>query len=378
VAAYGTGPRPRIASAILPVVGNLGPVSWCRVARLELCGASPWPPFARESGRGGGIVFGQSVPSEGLAVEDCVVHDVPGPGVAFHAGPSAGTVFRGWTVSGCEVYNASTGITAGGPWPPGGNPWKFHERFAVRDCRVHDIGTDGIVLSHCRDGVIERCTAWRTGIGRTRRSPVGIWFFQALRCVIQHCESFDNHTAGCTADGGGFDLDGGAVDCVMQYNYSHDNDGAGYLICSYDPVNAPCTGCVTRYNLSVNDGRANDYGAILFWQAHHCETHHNTCVTRISPALKFTSETHGNVFADNVFVVDAKDDIAVVKSAFALDRNRFRRNVYWRTGGRPRFELPGRPRLDVRGFARLAGGEGDRVADPGCALVGAFRRLVRV
>jgi hypothetical protein len=365
VAAYGAGPRPRLAPRGVTVVTNEGPVSWWRLARLELCGAEPWAPYAREGGRTAGIAIHQTVLSEGLLIEDCVVHDVSGPGIAFHAGDSAGTVFRGWTVAGCEVYHASTGITAGGPWPPGGDPWKFHEKFAVRDCRVHDIGTDGIVLSHCRDGVIERCTAWRTGIGRTRRTPVGIWFFQALRCVIRLCESFDNHTAGGKADGGGFDLDGGAVDCSMLGNYSHDNDGAGYLVCSYDPVNAPCTGCSTLGNVSVNDGRANDYGAILFWQAHHCRTERNLCVTRISPGLKFTSETHGNVFADNVFVVDTRSDVAVLKSTFPVDGNTFRGNRWWRTGGRPRFELPGHRRLDLRGYARLTGATGERVTNPG-------------
>jgi len=375
VSAYGTGPRPRLAPRGVAVVANEGPVSWWHLKRLDIGGAEPWAPWGQRGGRIGGIVIGQAEPSRGLLIEDCVVHDVPGPGIALHAGPAGGTVFSDWSVAGCEVYHAATGITCGGPWPPGGNPWQFHERFAVRDCRVHDTGTDGIVLSHCRDGVIERCTAWRTGIGRTRRTPVGIWFFQALRCVIRLSESFDNHTAGGHADGGGFDLDGGAVDCAMLDNYSHDNDGAGFLICSYDPVNAPCTGCVTRGNVSVNDGRANDYSSILYWQAHYCRTERNLCVTRISSPLKFISPTRGHSISDNVFVVDAEADIPVLKSAFALDANAFRRNRWWRTGGRPRFELPGRTRLDLRGYARLTGATGDRVANPG--VEGAVGRELR-
>jgi hypothetical protein len=212
--------------------------------------------------------------------------------------------------------------------------------------------------------VIEGCTAYRTGIGLTRRTPVGIWFFQAHRCVIQYCESYDNHTAGGHADGGGFDLDGGAVDCVMQYNYSHDNDGAGYLICSYDPKNAPCTGCVTRFNLSVNDGRANDYPAILFWQAYDCLTYNNTCVTRVSSPLKFISPTWGHVVANNLFVVDSKTDIPVFKSAFPVHRNRFTNNLYWRTGGRARFAIaPWKP-MEFSKYREHLGGTGEIVADP--------------
>ncbi len=361
---YGDGPRPRIAVRGVTAVANDGPVSWWRIARLDVCGAVPRDPHELGGGPQGGIVLSQSTRSDSLLIEDCVVHDVAGPGIALWAGQSPDTVFADWTVADCEVYHAGTGITCGGPWPPGEDPWRFHQNFAVRDCRVHAIGTDGIVLSHCRGGVIEGCTAWRTGVGRTKRTPVGIWYFQALRCVIQYCESFDNHCAGGHADGGGFDVDGGAVDCTMQYNYSHDNDGAGYLICSYDPLNAPTSGCVTRYNLSVNDGRAHDYPAILYWQAVNCPTYNNTCITRVSSPLKFTSETWGHLIANNLFIVDGKADIPLVKSKFALDRNEFRNNLYWRTGGRARFEVQDRTRLDLRGFTAAVGGKGDRVADP--------------
>lgn len=364
IGAYGQGPRPRLAVRDRHVVTNDGPVSWWRITRLDIAGAAALDPYGRTSGAQGGIIFRQSEPSIGLVVEDCVVHDVAGAGIAFWAGRVPGTVYTGWTVTGCEVYHAGTGITCGGPWPPGSDPWRFHEGLTVRDCRVHDIGTDGIVLSHCRDGVIEHCTVWRTGIGRTKRTPVGVWFFQAQRCVIQFCESFDNHTAGGHADGGGFDLDGGAVDCVMQYNYSHDNDGAGYLVCSYDPKDAPCVNCTTRFNLSVNDGRANDYGSILFWQAYYCRTYNNTCITRVASPLRFTSDTWGNLFANNLFVVDAKTDIPAVKSSFGIDRNEFKNNLYWRTGGRVRFEVQEARKLDFRGFEKLVRGSGERTGDP--------------
>ena len=62
--------------------------------------------------------------------------------------------------------------------------------------------------------------------------------------------------------GAGFDLDGGVTNSLLQYNYSHDNDGAGYLIYAYP--NAPHTfrGNVVRYNISQNDGRKHQYAGI--------------------------------------------------------------------------------------------------------------------
>jgi hypothetical protein len=364
---YGPGPKPRLVSAKFPIISNDGPVSWWHVKGLELRGAAPYDPHGREPGRDGGIAFYQSAPSVGMVVDDCVVHDISGTGIAFAAGAAGKTVFRDWLVTGCEVYNAGMGIASHGPWPPTSDMDRFHRchsGFRVANCRTHDIATDGIVLSHCRDGVIEHCTAWRTGIGRTKRTPVGIWFFMARRCVIQFCESFDNHPAGGKADGGGFDLDGGCVECVMQYNYSHDNDGAGYLICSYDPVNAPCTGCITRFNVTVNDGRMNDYPAILFWQAVDCLTYNNTCITRISSPLKFTSDTSGHLIANNIFVVNSKADIPVVKSPFGVSANMFRNNLYWRTGGKARFEVKSARDMDMKSFAALVQSRGELCANP--------------
>jgi hypothetical protein len=242
--------------------------------------------------------------------------------------------------------------------------FRCHAGFQVDGCRVHDIATDGIVLYYCQDGVIERCTAWRTGIGKWHRTPVGIWYFMAAHCVIQFCESFDNHPAGGHADGGGFDLDGGCVDCTLQYNYSHDNAGAGYLVCSYDPKTAPCLRCTVRFNLSVNDGRMNDFAAIQFWQADDCRVYNNTCVTRVGHGLKFASETKGNLFANNLFLVGSGADTACVKSPFAIAANRFRNNLYWRLDGKPRFEVLDRLRLSWREFQALAGTRGERCAAP--------------
>lgn len=299
-----------------------------------------------------------------MVIEDCLIHEVDGAGIVFSAETGGITVFDSWTVRDCEVFNAGTGITTHGPWPPGKNADRCHSRFLITGCRVHDIATDGIVLSHCRDGVIEYCTACRTGIGITKRSPVGIWYFMARRCVIQFCESYHNYSAGCIADGGGFDLDGGCIDCVMQYNYSHDNDGAGFLICSYEPREAPCTGCITRFNISINDGRANDYPSILFWQAINCKTYNNTCISRVSSPLKFISETHGHVIANNVFIIDSERDIPVVKSLFALDSNTFRNNIYFKTGGKTRFEVRDQKKMNMSDFINLVRSKGELYANP--------------
>ena len=51
---------------------------------------------------------------------------------------------------------------------------------------------------------------------------------------------------------------------IVQYNHSHDNDGAGYLLAQFEGARA-FYGNVIRYNLSENDGRRNSFGGIHLW-----------------------------------------------------------------------------------------------------------------
>ena len=88
----------------------------------------------------------------------------------------------------------------------------------------------GIILGNVDGGTIEWSRAYDNG--RLGNAGVGIWTHDSTRILIQYNESFDNHTSG-DADGGGFDLDGGVTHSIMQHNYSHDNDGAGYGLFEY-------------------------------------------------------------------------------------------------------------------------------------------------
>jgi hypothetical protein len=92
---------------------------------------------------------------------------------------------------------------------------------------------------------------------------VGIWTYDSEGIVIQHNESYRNRTGG-PVDGGGFDLDQNTRNSVLQYNYSHDNDGPGLLM-AQSVDNTAHAGNIIRYNVSQNDGRRNSAGAISVW-----------------------------------------------------------------------------------------------------------------
>lgn len=127
---------------------------------------------------------------------------------------------------------------------------------------------NGFVMGSVVHGLIEYCTAFDNGgQGATAtEGPVGLWTYDSTAVIIQFCESYSNHAQRSAVDGGGFDLDGGCQNCLIQYCYSHDNDGAGFLICQYAGARAFLNNTI-RYCISENDGRRNSYGGITFWSS---------------------------------------------------------------------------------------------------------------
>jgi Right handed beta helix region len=115
----------------------------------------------------------------------------------------------------------------------------------------------GIQISSSQNVVVEYSSAYNNS---TRGSgATGIWASQSDRVTFQYNSSYNNRARG--SDGGGFDLDGGITNSVMQYNYSANNDGAGFATLSWPgaPANS---NIVIRYNISQNDARKNGAGGI--------------------------------------------------------------------------------------------------------------------
>lgn len=182
--------------------------------------------------------------------------------------------FKNVTIKSCNVYNnGDAGIYVSGEYNHLINTYA-HENVRIIDVKAYNnlgrqhslINTgSGIVLSDTDTGLIEKCIAYNNGVlcYSKQGGPVGIWAWDSRAVVIQYNESFNNKTGG-TKDGGGFDLDGGMVNSAMQYNYSHDNEGAGFFLAQFSYARKH-TGNIVRYNISYNDGRKNNYAGIEIW-----------------------------------------------------------------------------------------------------------------
>jgi len=230
--------------------------------------------------------------------------------------------------------NGSAGITVEGPYT------KTESRdIKILNCRAENNAGDptnltnhsgnGIVVGNCKNVLIDHCTATNNGwdMPRIGNGPVGIWAYEADSVTIQHCLSYNNKTSKGGADGGGFDLDGGVTNSVVQYCMSYGNQGSGYCIFQYWGA-TPWYHNVFRYNISENDGTVSDsQGGLYVWnssddekQFYDCKVYGNIIYNSKVAAIAFSekSESKGIRIYNNVFIgkdtlIKGKDRIGDVK-----------------------------------------------------------------
>ncbi len=148
---------------------------------------------------------------------------------------------------------------------------QYHQDVTIRNVQAYrnsglaeskENSGSGIVLGFVDGGLIEFCKAYENGAKNLRvGGPVGIWAWFSKNIIIRKNQSFRNRT-GSTADGGGFDLDGSVTNSILEDNESWDNEGAGYLLCTFQG-SGPVKDVIVRRNKSHNDGLKNSYGAFV-------------------------------------------------------------------------------------------------------------------
>ncbi|GAA2159605.1 right-handed parallel beta-helix repeat-containing protein [Actinomadura napierensis] len=272
IGAYGnpSHKRPRIDAAGRSTAAvRLADESYITVQDLDLTNAGNTSQLYR-----GLYITAEHGQVTGVKVQGLDVHDVvsdpsfdhgkPGGGIIAEAiGPNAR--FSHLTLQGNYVHDVSrSGIWVIGTdteqRPPADQPWPAATTdVLLRANTVIRPAGDAIVTLGTVGAVIEDNTV-REGnlVGRDYEDPAvrncsaGIWTWNANRTVIQYNDVGDMHfgpspTDGC--DGTGYDVDYNQDGTVVQYNYSHGNQGGFILLCAaQSPRHADI-----RYNLSVND-----------------------------------------------------------------------------------------------------------------------------
>jgi len=201
----------------------------------------------------------------------------------------------------------------------------------------------GIWLQGVNGGMVEYCAAHDNG-GRNGNQPgggpIGIFAFWSNNITFQHNESYNNKT-GNFADGGGFDFDWWTFNSVMQYNYSHGNDGAGFLICGC-VRGSKLNNITVRYNISENDGRRNFYPGIYITGGSHQEfkdvkVYNNTVYkSGGSPVVRVSGggSTYAKIsLRNNILIASDNSALVVVNDPQNATELFFQGNDYWSTSG---------------------------------------------
>jgi len=258
-------------------------------------------------------------------------------------------------ITNCVTYqNKRAGITIMGCYPDDPDNYA-HSNVYVGYCKAYDNPGDpeylasesgtGILIGDVDGGVIEYCEAYNNGYACNIESggPYGIWTWESNNVIIQCCESHHNRTGG-RYDGGGFDFDLGASNSIMQYNYSHDNDGPGYLIYSNKYLNKSTRAYnnnIFRYNISVNDSQKGRYGAITLGTGSPKDTpvrntqiYGNTIYSPSSPAIAFhvREGIYNTKVFNNLFVTANYQRLVegIPDKSMAI----FAGNAYWAVDGK--------------------------------------------
>jgi hypothetical protein len=216
---------------------------------------------------------------------------------------------------------------------------------------------NGILASSVKGGVIEYCEAFNNGWDMPwhGNGPVGIWIWDCADFIIQYCISHDNKTAIGAADGGGFDLDGGVSNSVIQYCLSYHNQGPGIGLFEFGSGKTWENNTI-RYNISHNDG-TNGQGSLSIWKGEaggtilNCEIYNNTFYNSNpgGPDICLMKNLTGFNFRNNIFVFNG----SLLFKGHKIKDELFQNNCYWNLTGDKKFL--GYP--DIAGWAMAKGKE---------------------
>lgn len=285
IGTYGEGPRPIIdgrnvayaragAAAVL-----LQSVSYWTVSGLEVTndnGTNNVGTVAKPGqNRSGIVVYNTSGKTRsGIIIRDNYVHDVNGCFVCTGANPQTnggiaviadvmnGLSNGGSSFAGVQILDnvvervGRTGIV----FNDYSTGFLFYfvaqnmlsKSVTIAGNQLKDIEGDGIILSGSIDNLIEYNRIDTAGLvtvaGTTQPGTVGMFIAKTTNSIMQFNEvSGVRHNV---VDGQAYDVDLLAYNSVVQYNYSHDNEGGMILLMGglFSGSNA-----TVRYNLSVND-----------------------------------------------------------------------------------------------------------------------------
>lgn len=276
--------------------------------------------------------------TQGVVIRNCVLSGFDWGILIGDDSPTQGFGFSHVTISGCEIkncatqgislYNDSTGVVYS------------HADINVLNCLVHDIpgnGVDGsgngINIAATDGGSVSGCVVHDCGVTNTTFSgAAGIATFVARGIVISWCEAYNIKQSTLGSDGDGIDMDDASVNCIIEWCYTHNNDGPGLYAFNRNSS----SGCVIRFCISENDAQ-KFFGGIAIDSISNTMTglavYNNTIYNNVRTCLAIEGVVGltGCVIANNVFIASGSA-VFVDTTSFNPTGVKFRGNDYYTTG----------------------------------------------
>jgi hypothetical protein len=199
---------------------------------------------------------------------------------------------------------------------------------------------NGMIANGVTNGVIQHNVAFNLGANvDTCGGPTGLWAYNASHITIQFNEVYNvkpkKFRKGCDWDG--FDLDGHVTDSVIQYNYAHDNWGAGLAVY----IEGEWARNTIRYNVAINN--ATSWGASYFGnvvianggEGTDLRIYNNTLISEGPPNTNAGVSIQGNpkgaIIANNLIVAlnganyyntgNEPPDVRILSNSYYLSKN---------------------------------------------------------
>lgn len=206
--------------------------------------------------------------SRNIVINNLFIHDVNGQMVKgkgrgcgiflVNQGKKKRSRFENMIIENCHIKSCTRDgiIWAGGRYIHRNEApydWFPNLNTIIRNNLIEKVAGDAIVPVGCDQTLIEYNVV-RDWLDILKHTPsAGIWPWSSDNTVIQF-----NDVSGFRSDSDGqaFDSDFNCKNTIIQYNYSHDNEGGMVLLCD-DPgakFSAGVLDTQIRYNISINDG----------------------------------------------------------------------------------------------------------------------------